>query len=62
MGSMGRKGSTTDATAILSTFPKFELVPIRRYFMTLPNALRPSRMPLWRTLRPGCNNTTSAAS
>ena len=31
---------------MLNMFPKFELVPMSRYFMTLPNALRPSRMPV----------------
>ena len=34
---------------MLNMLPKFELVPISRYFMTLPNALRPSRMPACRT-------------
>jgi hypothetical protein len=31
---------------MLNMFPKFELVPISRYFITFPNALRPSMMPL----------------
>ena len=30
---------------MLNTFPKFELVPISRYFIMLPEARRPSRMP-----------------
>ena len=29
---------------MLNMLPKFELVPISRYFMTLPKALRPSRI------------------
>ena len=35
--------------AMLNMLPKFELVPISKYFITLPNALRPSRMPACRT-------------
>ena len=29
---------------MLNMFPKFELVPMSRYFMILPNARRPSRV------------------
>ena len=45
VGSIGKNGKNNDAPAMLNILPKFELVPIKRYFMTLPNALRPSRMP-----------------
>ena len=47
---------------MLNTLPKFELVPISRYFITLPKALRPSMMPSWRTRRPGSMRITSAES
>ena len=30
---------------MLNILPKLELVPISRYFITLPNALRPSMIP-----------------
>ena len=62
MGSMGKKGRKNEATAMLSTFPKFELVPISKYFITLPKALRPSMMPSCRTRRPGSTRITSAES
>ena len=47
---------------MLNIFPKFELVPISRYFITFPYAFRPSRMPLARTSRPGSTRMMSAAS
>src|SRR5208282_5915812 len=62
VGSIGKNGRKTEAPAILSIFPKFELVPISRYFITLPKALRPSMMPSCRTRRPGSTRMTSAAS
>ena len=36
---------------MLNMLPKFELVPISRYFITLPKARRPSRMPACSTSR-----------
>src|SRR5271165_5259508 len=59
---MGRKGRKSEAPAMLNMLPKFELVPISKYFMTLPKALRPSMMPSCRTRRPGSTRITSAAS
>ena len=37
---------------MLTMFPKFELVPMSRYFITFPNARRPARMPWWSTSSP----------
>src|SRR5262249_34155382 len=48
---MGRKGRSTEAAAMLSMLPKFELVPMRTYFMMLPKLRRPSATPSWRTAR-----------
>ena len=36
---------------MLNMLPKFELVPISRYFIMLPEARRPSRIPRWSTRR-----------
>ena len=47
---------------MLSMFPKFELVPISRYFMTFPKDFRPSTMPAWSTPRLRSRSTMSAAS
>ena len=47
---------------MLNMLPKFELVPISRYFMTLPKDLRPSRMPSCRTRRLRSSRMMSAAS
>ena len=44
-GSIGRNGRNKDAPAMLNMLPKFELVPMSRYFMTLADARRPSMMP-----------------
>ena len=44
---------------MLSMFLKFELVRIRRYFVTLANARRPSRTPSWMTCSPGRKSMTS---
>jgi len=62
VGSMGRKESKADAPAMLNMLPKFELVPIRRYFKTFADARRPSMMPLWRIWRPGLSRMISAVS
>src|SRR4029434_3770382 len=40
-GSIGRKGRNSDANAMLSMLPKFELVAMRMYFMMLPKLRRP---------------------
>src|SRR6266446_3237052 len=47
---------------MLNMLPKFELVPISRYFITLPKARRPSRIPAWRTSRSRSSRMMSAAS
>ena len=47
---------------MLNMLPKFELVPISRYFITLPDARRPSRMPRCSTRRPVWPRMMSAAS
>ena len=47
---------------MLNMLPKFELVPISRYFIMLPDARRPSRIPRCRTRRLACPRMTSAAS
>src|SRR6266508_3701471 len=59
---MGRNGRKSDSPAMLNMLPKFELVPMTRYFMTLPKARRPSRMPACRTPSPGSRRMISAAS
>ena len=46
IGSIGRNGRKNEAAAMLNMLPKLELVPINRYFITLPKALRPSMMPV----------------
>jgi hypothetical protein len=45
VGNIGRNGRNRNAPAMLNMLPKFELVLISRYFMTLSKARRPSRMP-----------------
>ena len=45
LAASARDGRNSVAAAMLNIFPKFELVPIRMYFRTLPNALRPSIIP-----------------
>src|SRR3972149_430210 len=35
LGNMGRKGRNKNAAAMLNILPKFELLPMKRYFMTL---------------------------
>ena len=62
VGSIGRNGRNNDAAAMLNMFPKFELVPINRYFIMLPDARRPSRIPRCSTLSPGLTRMMSAAS
>ena len=47
---------------MLNMLPKFELVPISRYFITLPNAFRPSMIPACSTPSPRSRSTMSAAS
>jgi hypothetical protein len=47
---------------MLNIFPKFELVPIKRYFFTLADARRPSMIPLCRICSPGFSRMMSAAS
>ena len=47
---------------MLNTLPKFELVPISRYFIMLPEARRPARIPRWSTRRLRSPRITSAAS
>ena len=44
---------------MLNMLPKFELVPINRYFIMLPEARRPSRMPRCSTLRLGSTRMMS---
>ena len=48
--------------AMLNLLPKLELVPMSRYFITLPKAFRPSRMPVCRTRRLRSRRMISAAS
>src|SRR4029450_604350 len=62
VGSMGKNGRKRNAPAMLNMLPKFELVPINRYFITLPKERRPSRMPAWRTPRSRSSRMMSAAS
>ena len=47
---------------MLNMLPKFELVPMSRYFITLPKARRPSRMPAVQHARPRSSRMMSAAS
>ena len=44
-GSSGRNGSTSEASAIDSMLPKFELVPMRTYLRMLAKVRRPSATP-----------------
>ena len=41
VGSIGRKGMTSDAAAMLNMFPKLELVLMSKYFMMLPHGAAP---------------------
>src|SRR6266700_1596784 len=59
---MGRKGRKTYAPAMLNILPKLELVPINRYFITLPKALRPSRISLCKTCKLFSSRIIEAAS
>src|SRR4029450_3223066 len=59
---MGKNGRKRNAPGMLNMLPKFELVPINRYFITLPKERRPSRMPAWRTPRSRSSRMMSAAS
>ena len=45
MGNIGKNGRKAAAAAMLNMLPKFELVPMSRYFITLPKARRPSTIP-----------------
>ncbi len=47
---------------MLNMLPKLELVPISRYFRTLPKDLRPAMIPAWSTPRPGSSRMMSEAS
>ena len=59
---MGKKGRKMDASAMLNILPKLEEVSISRYFITLPNALRPSMILFCMTRRLGFSRMISASS
>ena len=50
-GSIGRKGRNSDAVAIDSMLPKFELAPMRTYFRMFAKVRRPIRTPSTTTPR-----------
>ena len=52
VGSIGKNGRNSDAPAMLNMFPKFELVPISRYFITFAEARRPSMIPFVQYVQP----------
>ena len=62
MGSIGKKGNAIDAAAIDSMLPKFELAPMRTYFMILAKVRRPSSTPLATTSRSESSKMMSAAA
>ena len=59
---MGRKGRNSDATAIDSMLPKFELAPMRTYFRIFAKVRRPSSTPSATTSRSGASRIMSAAA
>lgn len=62
VGSIGTKGKNKDAPAALNMFPKFELIPMRTYFIVFPKVFLPSRAPALSTVRSFCSSIMSADS
>ena len=62
VASIGRNGRNSDAAAIDSMLPKFELDPMRTYFRMLANVRRPSSTPSATTAKSESSRIMSAAA
>ena len=62
VGSMGKNGRNSEATAIDSMLPKLELAPMRTYLRMLTKVRRPSSTPSATTSKSDASRIMSAAA